>query len=78
MESKTIRERPRRTAAKIIRTVELRGGFILKCGCVVGASAKALRILMETTSPETVIETAQALCEDHKHRRQVTCDHADV
>jgi len=61
MEKASVEERPRRRAARVIRQVEVHGGFPLSCGCVLSCSAVEMRRLMELTGPETILEIATLL-----------------
>lgn len=71
-------ERPRRRAAKLIAAAEKAGGFVLSCGCFIPCSAGGLRRMMESTSPEAVIELARELATGHEHQVEEDRWHADV
>lgn len=66
-----INDRPRKLAARVIREVEENGGFKMKCGCFIAMKASDLRRLMETCSPEVVIELKSKLTDDHSHETVV-------
>jgi len=67
-------DNPRKRAVGVIKEIEMRGGFVLKCGCIIACRASEIRRLLAISSPEAIIEIAIEI-QNSDHPKQ-ECKHA--
>ncbi len=59
-------ESPERRASRTIVRVEKDGGYLLKCGCLVGAKSGELRKMAANCGPESVLDLEAEVSRSHE------------